>query len=112
MKEWLLGLPISTRLYTSVIPWNCEIWALKVSYPTDLSPTTLFSPVYVPVNTCVVAVGAGGGVYPGWGYGVGLGGLYRYPTQTIPGPIFKDIPEIRPYPRPNEALLTGFHEVS
>ena len=44
MREWLLILPIFSRLYTSVIPRNPEINDLKVSWSTDLSPTAMFDP--------------------------------------------------------------------
>ena len=46
-----------------------------------------------------------GGVPGVWDDGVGwegvLGGLYRYPGPTVPGPIFIHI-QPRPYPRPYE----------
>ena len=56
----------------------------------------------------------GGEVYPGWGMGLGGSGgvLYRYPGPATPGPIFSHILALEPYPRPNEGLFTGFHEVS
>ena len=43
IKEWLLILPTVGRLYTSVIPWNPENKASKVSWATDMSPTAWFS---------------------------------------------------------------------
>ena len=49
-----------------------------------MSPTTIFSWDAVPVNTCVVAMGAGG-VYPGVvGLGGYWGGLYRYLARYPP----------------------------
>ena len=48
----------------------------------------------------------GEGCTRGGGDGLGgWGGLYRYPPTAIPGPIFRLIPGIRPYPRPNEGNL-------
>ena len=45
-----------------------------------------------------------GEVYPGWCRTGGAGRvLYRYPTSTIPGPVFSIFLRLRPYPRPNEA---------
>ena len=40
---WSLGLPAVRRLYTSVIVRNPEKCRYKESWPTDLSPTALFS---------------------------------------------------------------------
>ena len=55
--------------------------------------------------------GARGGV-PGVGAGWVPGGLYRVPTQTIPGPIFSHISGLRAYLRPNEGNLRYIYEVS
>ena len=54
----------------------------------------------------------GEGVYPGWG-GTGVVGrvLYRYPSPSLPGPIFSHILASRPYPRPYEGLFSIFYEV-
>ena len=43
ITKWLIILSILSRLYTSVIPLDREIWATKVSWATDMSPTTSFS---------------------------------------------------------------------
>ena len=40
--KWLLILSILSRLYTSVIPLDLEIWVYKESWSTDLSPMTIF----------------------------------------------------------------------
>ena len=42
----------------------------------------------------------------------GWGGLYRYPHQPIPGPIFSIYLALRAYPRPNEGNSMLFYEVS
>ena len=53
-----------------------------------------------------------GGVYRG-GYWEGvLGGLYRYPTRLLPGPIFHHILASGPYLRPYEGNLRLIYEVS
>ena len=73
MTKWLLILPVSIRLYTSVIPWNPEIRTDKESWSTDMSPTTLFTPWDDPCTrgwTCPASV-VGEGVYPGWWVWVG-----------------------------------------
>ena len=44
--------------------------------------------------------------------GVGREGLYRYPPYTLPGPIYRHILSLRPYPRPNEGLFEVSDEVS
>ena len=53
-----------------------------------------------------------GGVYPGWGMGGYLGGLYRYPSQDHPRTHIYTIFSLRPYPRPNEGVSQLFDEVS
>ena len=85
IRNWLLILPILTRLYTSVKPLMSEIWASKVSWWTDLSPTTILPWCPDPLFASTGLV-AGGGV-PGVGAGVGTWeGLYRvlpaYPPRT------------------------------
>ena len=53
-----------------------------------MSPTTLLRPLYTEYAT-VAAGGEGEGVYPGWwGWRVAGRVLYRYPSRTIPGPIY------------------------
>ena len=112
MKEWLLILSIFYRLYTSVIPLVSEIWALKVSCATRLSPTTIFSQRAVPVHPCSQPGHASGGVPGVEGLGGYLGGLYRVLPRHPPRTIFSHIPRLRPYPRPNEANFRHIHEVS
>ena len=76
MRKWLLGFPAAARLYTSVIPKNPEKWSLKVSWPTDLSPTTILLSAALPLTSYPGV--HGGRVYPGWwDTGVGREGLYR-----------------------------------
>ena len=77
MKEWLLGLPATARLYTSVIPWNPEKCTYKVSCPTDMSPTAILTPRGCMPGTCTAVTWAGE-VYPGYGM---TGG----PGRAIPG---------------------------
>ena len=103
--KWLLILPISHRLYTSVIVPNPEKWLPKVSCPTDMSPTAILLPPYLARG--MVYTGPwrvqGGGVYPGYGMaGWVPGGLYRYPGQTRPRTIFSIYLALGPYLRPNE----------
>ena len=64
-----------------------EIWALKVSRATDLSPTTIFS------------LGAGGPGHSrmstGWREGCTRGGAGWVPGRAIPVP--RPVPAISPY---------------
>ena len=61
---WSLGLPILSRLYTSVIPRMSENWAYKESWSTDMSPTASFT--LSDTAACGPALLLGGaGVYPG-----------------------------------------------
>ena len=60
-----------------------EIWALKVSCATDMSPTTIFSPGYSGAAVASAAVRHGAGV-PGMGMRVGPGGLYRVLPRDHP----------------------------
>ena len=60
----------------------------------------------------VASSGVGRGVPGVWDLVGGLEGLYRYPPDTLPVPIFRHIPEVRPYPRPYEALRAVNDEVS
>ena len=48
----------------------------------------------------------------GWVSGGYLGGLYRYPPDTIPGTHIELDTASEPYLRPNEANSSGFYEVS
>ena len=48
----------------------------------------------------------------GMGPGGWRGGLYRYPTQAILGPIFSHILALEAYPRPNEGNFSDIDEVS
>ena len=61
-----------------------EIWALKESYSTDMSPTTLFTQRDCHAGVQRVA-SRGGRVYPGWWDRVGTGGVlpayYPVPSQ-------------------------------
>ena len=103
---------ILNRLYTSVIVLNPENNALEVSWSTDMSPTTIFNLAY---RTARVAgsCGRGGRGVPGvWDEGGYREGLYRVLPGPSHGPIFSHILASGPYPRPNKALFTGFHEVS
>ena len=77
-----------------------------------MSPTAIFTRAALPVNTCVVAVGAGGGVPGVWGYGRVREGLYRYPTQTSSRTHISHILSLRPYLRPNEGEIRYIDEVS
>ena len=92
IEEWLLILPILTRLYTSVIPWNPEIWSSKVSWWTDLSPTTIFTSG-TPPCTRVAVDDAGvegctrGGA--GWVGREGYTGYYQIPLRDPYSVIFK-----------------------
>ena len=86
MTKWLLILPIYLRLYTSVIPLDPEICLAKVSWSTDLSPTTIYLVAAARAAWCTPVHGGCGvaGVYPGYGYWVGPGGvLYRVPARTL-----------------------------
>ena len=60
--------------------------ALEVSWPTDLSPTTIFRPAAHAGHASDSAVGGRG--VPGVVRELGgyWGGLYRVPSQAIPGP--------------------------
>ena len=79
-----------------------EIWSLKVSWSTDMSPTPLFSLAADRWVTARMSMGVEG-VYPGW-WGMGwVGGvLYRYPAQPSQIPVFSHILALRPYLRPNK----------
>ena len=71
-----------------------------MSWSTDMSPTTIFYCAAAAREQHVASGAVGGGVpgvVGGWDW---LGGLYRVPTQTIPGP------HILVYSRP-EALPTA-----
>ena len=46
-----------------------------------LEPHGLFTQPYMPVHPCTQPSTACGGVYPGWGGGGSVGGVYRYPSQ-------------------------------
>ena len=100
--KWLDILPILYRLYTSVIPLNLENTRLKVSWPTDMSPTACFSPRSRLLRVAA-RVPVGEGVYPGYGTGWGTGrdytGYYPAPSQD---PQISHILRLGPYPRPNE----------
>ena len=100
----MLILPVSHRLYTSVIPWNLEIWADKESWSTDLSPTTILLCVSMTVSAEHAAGRAGRGV-PGVGTGRVGGRAIPVPHRTLPGPVFSHILASRPYPRPYEGNL-------
>ena len=77
-----------------------------------MSPTATLGSVSHGAGSAGYRVGRGRGV-PGVVGMVGTGeGLYRYPTSTLPGPLFSHIPALRPYPRPNEVNSKVFHEVS
>ena len=105
MKEWLLILPILSRLYTSVIPWNPEINGLEVSWSTDMSPTTIFLEsghprIYIRTST------GGAGVYPGWWRTVGAWeGYTGYYPPAILGPIFSIFKAKGPTYGPKKAIL-------
>ena len=115
IREWLLILPISDRLYTSVNPLDPEIHRLKESWPTDLSPTALFDSRDTPRGSTDV-MGPTGMVGEGCTRGSGdegrLGGLYRVLPRYPPRTHIYHIPGLRPYLRPNEAKFKTFHEVS
>ena len=67
---------------------NPEIYPSKVSCPTVLSPTTIFSLVSMAAVTARMSTGyrQAGEVYPGWwGYGWAWRVLYRVPTVHPPG---------------------------
>ena len=87
MKEWLLILPISYRLYTSVIVLNPEKCLTKETWSTDMSPTTIFYWRQHPRGStdvmCTTGM-VGEGCTRGMGMRVGPGGLYRGTTQTAP----------------------------
>ena len=89
-----------------------ENTADKESWPTDLSPTTLFSWPCAPRAASLCPRVAGRGVPGVWYRGSGREGLYRYPTSTLPGPIFSIYLRLRPYPRPYEGYLRLNDEVS
>ena len=74
-----------------------------MSCATDLSPTAIFSPVYMlsgAGSMYTLGMVRWGEVYPGYGVvgdWVGAGrGNTGYPARTIPGPIFNSIQEISP----------------
>ena len=89
IRKWLLILPTKDRLYTSVIVLNPEITGLKVSWPTDMSPTAL-SGLAGTARTARPAVSRpsvrGRGVPGVVGTGVGWEGYYtgyhQYPPRT------------------------------
>ena len=56
----------------------------------------------------------GGGVYPGWGMGLGgsVGGLYRYPGPASNIPIFSHILASKPTYGQMKAILMVLDEVS
>ena len=86
---------------------NPEISVLKVSWPTVLSPTTIFTAGTCPCGSDTEPELYGRGV-PGVGRWVGAGeGYTGTQPRPVPGPIFS-ILGYRPYPRPNE----GYSEVS
>ena len=88
MKEWLLVLPAKPRLYTSVIPLDPEISALKESWATDMSPTALYLASACPCGS-VPGSELGGRVYPGSGTGWVPEGCYTgYPARPSQTPIF------------------------
>ena len=85
IDKWLFILPTSTRLYTSVIVLMCEIWASKVSWATDMSPTHYLR------ESGSTGVGVPGGAdregVPGvGGTGVGWEGAIPGTTQYPPSP--------------------------
>ena len=77
-----------------------------------MSPTTLFSLGTGPCGHGGTEDGSREGVPGVVGTGGWLGGLYRYPTSTPPGPIFSTYLAKRPYPRPNEGYFKVSHDVS
>ena len=83
-----------------------------MSWATDLSPTAIFSPLYMEYAT--VAAGSGvERVYPGWwdeGWPGGV--LYRYPGPALQNTHIQSYLRLGPYPRPNEGLLRYIDEVS
>ena len=96
-------MPATARLYTSVIPLKPEIWASKVSWATDLSPTGILHCAGAALTLSVHRAGSGGVPGVGWDgwYRVGTGRVYYPGTPQDPYlVIFSHIPEARPYPRP------------
>ena len=95
ITKWLIILPILDRLYTSVNLRNPEIWALKESWSTDLSPRH-FTAGPTPRVHRTACTARPAGVYPGWGgvpgvwgYGWVAGWAIPVPVpDLIPGPIF------------------------
>ena len=84
--NWLLILPISDRLYTSVKPWNPEKCTSKVSCATDLSPTTILYP-WLGTLVALVARPGGEGVPGVVGTGGWSGGAIPVPRPSNnPGP--------------------------
>ena len=75
-------LPILNRLYTSVITLNPEISGLKVSWPTDMSPTTIFSLGTDRWVTARMSTGGGRGVPGVWD----VVGAWEGYTGTPPAP--------------------------
>ena len=79
----MLILPILIRLYTSVIVLDPEIWTDKESWPTDLSPTTIFLRRTGPAEQLTVRAWGGRGVPGVWDRVGGSGGY----TGTHPDPL-------------------------
>ena len=100
MSQIAYLLWIISRLYTSVIVLNRENTNLKVSWSTDMSPTTSFSLAALPVHPCSQRYGTarwGGGV-PGVGYWWvgGWGAIPGTHLQPSQGPIFSHILALSP----------------
>ena len=77
ISKWLLILPIFDRLYTSVIVWNPENTALKVSWATDMSPRPYYTRGIDPCSQRAAMPGAGEGVPGVWGW---VGGWRAIPV--------------------------------
>ena len=76
-----------------------------MSCPTDLSPTTLFSLGADRWVTARVSMGWGGGVPGVWEDWVGREGYTGTQPSPVPGPVFKDIPQISPTYGQMKAIL-------
>ena len=68
-----------------------EIWTLKETWATDMSPTALFSSGTLQYRPEQRRQRAGDGVPGVWDDGWAGRGAYRYPTRPVPGPTFSHI---------------------
>ena len=91
---------------------NPEIWASKVSYSTDLSPTTIFTLGHRPCSSDTEPELAGRGCTRGGADWVGREGYTGYPPVPSQDPHITIFLASGPYLRPNEGQIKVIYEVS